>query len=551
MESTKCYGLFVGVNRYESEDIRPLAFASADVLAVRAKLAERCGLVYEDTVVLADDVEDGLVPTRRQILRAMNRFAGAPMGEGDTFLLVFAGHGFVTAGKTYLASSDSEIASEALLRETAISLESIGAFMAQIPAGQHVLILDACRDAPVKGTRSAGSGAMSGEMTRDIGTVMKAATSVSPEGTHAKAVLCSCWEGQVAHEYAQGGHGWFCYNFLAELDAAPSRELSLAELHGRIKNRMRETAWRLLPAAKDQFPHLLIEGDVPVLRSAASPTVIEPDIPTVQIPEVAEIHQYCAVCGASLKEDSFRCTRCGSICCSQCKDDRWRMCSKCARNIELRGKLRASGDQAYSPAARQPQFIRIPTGEFLMGRKRVIRTLPAFRILPKLVSCGEYAQFLEATSYDPEGRVKALLSERPDDHPVGAVTYQDALAYATWLKCELPTEEQWEKAARGKDGRPYPWGDVFDPTKCNVADSNRGKTVAVASIAAGCSPYGCYHMTGNVWEWTASWCDASRRERIVKGGSYLEDAKTCTCHYREGLDPQFSKPDLGFRCTKL
>ncbi len=166
------YGLFIGINRYESEDLRPLAFAAADVIAVREKLADRCGLRYENTVVLTDDVEAEFTPTRRQILRAMNRFAAAPMRETDLFIFVFAGHGFSCAGRTFLAAHDSEIASEALLRETAVSLETIRAFLGQIPTGQQVLILDACRNAPIKGTRSVGSQAMSGDMTRDIGTVI-------------------------------------------------------------------------------------------------------------------------------------------------------------------------------------------------------------------------------------------------------------------------------------------------------------------------------------------------------------------------------------------
>jgi len=262
------YGLFIGVNRYESEDIRPLAFASADVLAVRDKLAERFGLRYENTVVLADDVKDGLTPTRRQILRAMNRFAAAPMQNTDLFMFVFAGHGFSCAGRTFLAACDSEIASEALLRETAVSLETIRDFLGQIPAGQQVLILDACRDAPVKGTRSVGSQTMSGDMTRDIGAVIRPTRDSGMKNRRASAILCSCWEGQVAHEYAQSSHGWFCHNLLLELDGAAESDLPVSELHRRVKERMRESAWRLLPSAKDQSPHLLIEGDVPVLRHA-------------------------------------------------------------------------------------------------------------------------------------------------------------------------------------------------------------------------------------------------------------------------------------------
>jgi len=549
------YGLFIGVNRYESEDIRPLAFASADVLAVRDKLAERFGLKYENTEVLVDDVEGGLSPTRRQILRAMNRFAGAPMRETDLFLFVFAGHGFSCAGRTYLAARDSEIASEALLRETAVSLETIRDFLGHIPARQQVLILDACRDAPLKGIRSVGAQIMSGDMTRDIGAVIRPSCSAGARDVRASAVLCSCWEGQVAHEYAQAGHGWFCYNLLAELEEAVEKELSLSELHRRIKKRMRESAWRLLPAATNQVPHLLIEGDVPTLRLSTSVT-LKASQASSAAPAAAQIaRQYCSVCGSLLAEERFRCTRCGQVCCLACRDARWGFCAKCAETIRSRTKMSVSKPKAQS-RLKEPQkpvergFVTVPGGEFQMGRKREIKHLPEFQVALTAVTCAEYNEFLRETGYRPEGRVSELLARRPGNHPVGNVTYRDAEAYARWVGCVLPTEEQWEKAARGTDGRSYPWGDSFDLSRCNSADSGRGSTLPVNAMPDGQSPFGCYQMSGNVWEWTSSWYGAAHTQKVVRGGSYEESARLCTCYYREGIDPRYSRPDLGFRCAK-
>jgi hypothetical protein len=269
MSSGSIYGLFVGIDGYESEDISPLAFASADVLAIRDKLADKFSLDPEKAVILADGNPAGTLPTRREILRTMNRFTGAPMGPEDTFFLVFAGHGFVCSGKTFLAAADSEIGSEALLRETAVSLDSVREFMDAINAGQHIVILDACRNSPVKGTRSVGGSSMSGAMTRDIGAVIRPAPDGAQGITRTRAVMSSCWEGQVAHEYAPGGHGWFCHNLLAELDATRGDELSLSDLHRRVKERMRQSAWQLLPSASGQVPHLLVEGDVPTLTLRA------------------------------------------------------------------------------------------------------------------------------------------------------------------------------------------------------------------------------------------------------------------------------------------
>lgn len=256
------YGLFIGINRYESEGINPLSFAAVDVLAIKERFVKRFNLREQNAVVLVDDGR--VAPTRREILRAISRLSAAPMTQADTFVLVFAGHGFAFSGKTYLAATDSEVESEKLLRETAIPLESVRDFLADIAAGQQILILDACRNAPFKNRRSVGGNAMSEEMTRDMAAVIKMPVG-RPLGYRVSGILCSCWEGQVAHEYKDGRHGWFCHNLLAEIDSMEGEGISLAELHSRTKKRMAETAWQLLSAAKDQTPYLLFEGDVPVL----------------------------------------------------------------------------------------------------------------------------------------------------------------------------------------------------------------------------------------------------------------------------------------------
>lgn len=263
------YGLFIGINRYDSVDIPPLDFASADVQAIRQRLMERFGLEHDRAMIIGDDVPDSSRPTRIQILKAMDRFAAAPMGPEDTFFLVFAGHGFACSGKTYLAAADSEIGSEALLRETAVSLNSVSDFLANTKAGQHVVVLDACRNSPAGGTRSLGDRSMSKGMTRDVGAVIQPATVTESGITGAKAILCSCWEGQVAYEFPESGHGWFCHNLIAELDAISEPTLSLADLHTSVKTRMQQDAWRLLPRARDQTPHLVIDGDIPVLGGRA------------------------------------------------------------------------------------------------------------------------------------------------------------------------------------------------------------------------------------------------------------------------------------------
>ncbi len=190
----------------------------------------------------------------------------------------------------------------------------------------------------------------------------------------------------------------------------------------------------------------------------------------------------------------------------------------------------------------------------------------AFFIDEAEVSNSDFRRFLEATGHQPKHPERFLAhwpgGRMPDEireHPVVFVDLGDARAYARWARKRLPAEAEWHLAAQGTDGRAWPWGNELDPARCNPGGSG---TMPVRSLPEGRSPYGCYHMSGNVWEWTESFRDDGHtRFAIVRGGSWF-DAKgsiwyvrggprPCTHHAKllllwTGLDRSAT---IGFRCA--
>ncbi len=243
---------------------------------------------------------------------------------------------------------------------------------------------------------------------------------------------------------------------------------------------------------------------------------------------------------------------------------------------------------AASPAA-LPETAAIPAGAFIAGSDRAEReaayrldeaayghsitrerrwyedevnkgrqTTGAYHITRTPITNRQYARFIAATGHPapdvdratwrgyglihPYGRTRkfAWVAGRPppgrEDHPVVLVSHGDARAYAGWLarktgaRWRLPTEFEWEKAARGTDGRRFPWGDQFDPSSLNSHDLGPFETTAVASFKAGASPFGVLDAAGQVFEWTATPWPKGRKGGVVarftvKGGSW--DDKGC------------------------
>jgi formylglycine-generating enzyme required for sulfatase activity len=188
------------------------------------------------------------------------------------------------------------------------------------------------------------------------------------------------------------------------------------------------------------------------------------------------------------------------------------------RNREC-GLYRVPGQELPVPPSRDLHKI--------VGFEREVR-LASYAIDLTPVTNAQYAEFLKATGYRPRDTHNFLKHWRDDrvpvrleDHPVVYVDLEDARAYARWAGKRLPTEEEWQYAGRGDDGRGYPWGNEWQAGRCN--DGQSGGTTPVAAFPEGRSPFGCLDMCGNAWEWTESErSDGRTRFCILKGGSFYK-----------------------------
>jgi rhamnose transport system permease protein len=219
--------------------------------------------------------------------------------------------------------------------------------------------------------------------------------------------------------------------------------------------------------------------------------------------------------------------------------------------------------------------VEIPAGPFNMGATDGNQNetpvhavdLPAFLIDRFEVTNANFDAFTRATGYQTDLEKKGTGKNwrsyfTPDkaDHPVVKVTFADATAYCTWAGKRLPSEPEWEKAARGTDGRTFPWGNLWDASLANVRLTGLRGTAAVGSFPGGASPYGVQDMAGNVGEWTSSpfvaypgsaYQDPQYRQeaRITRGGGWFDDAKQVRTSARNGAVQSTANDDLGFRCA--
>jgi formylglycine-generating enzyme required for sulfatase activity len=556
------WALIVGINEYPNlppqrqlKAARPGAEAVARSLRQYGFERDRISQLYDANATRGDILGHIRGPLRRDA------------GPNDSILIYFAGHCQVdpqTRDVGWLPSDAVENDATSF-----ILLKDLQLLLAQIPARHLFLVVDSC-----VGDGLIGASKITGDPTvREV---------------YQKKSRWVLGGGVSAPQGESGKIGEFTQAFVSSLSENQLAYLTPLHLDQEMTKRLPPAANRTLRSG----PMLGVgddDGQFVLRMDGASLPSSEIRVPGKEDPRIArvrwEIEQIREMpLRQPLKEQAVASLQ------GQLEAVRKEM-EEQRRKLEqerLEAIKRRAEEEARVQAEKRPvtparpedltPMALVPAGEFSMGslqgnlderpQKRI--HLDAFYIDKLETTVGRYGKYLVATGDDPPDSWSQVDPTLDSDYPVVGVDWDQATRYCKWAGKRLPTEAEWEKAARGTDGRTYPWGSTGQPQQ--FANLGKGGTFGyskslakVGSYEGGRSPYEVYDMIGNVWEWTADWYDQKYYQtmpeknpkgpekgeaRVIRGGSWARTPLVSRVSARNRAAPSSQTTSLGFRCAK-
>ena len=587
------WALVIGINAYQRAP--RLNYAVADARSMAEALPE-LGFPRANIRTLLDG------DATKSRIEAVLYEDFAAMGSEDRLLVFFAGHGETAPIKGgeegYLLPVD---ANPLALARTAIPMDDLKRIGQRVRAKHVLFVMDACfsgfaltRDAtPARTTDEYLSAALREPVVQ---------------------VLTAGRKGERAIE--EGGHGLFTRRLLDGIRGLADPEgrglVTAAQLAAWIEPRVvRDSKGKMTP----QYGKLDGEGQFVFVRPAAVAARPPADPPRPRVAEEARPETGSLVVSAGqagvevwLGEQKLGETRPGRVLVvSDLPAGSYRVralktgyapwerevrlsgSDKVEVRIDLEARPAGTAVAALPPSLPVPagavarplggdraSMVFIPAGPFLMGageedarataaeRPQRTITLSRFWIDQYEVTNAQYRLFREATRHPASTVARDPRFNGPTQPGVG-VSWEDAAAYCRWAAKRLPTEAEWEKAARGTDGRRFPWGSALADAG-NPVHLGGSQTATVGSYASGASPYGVHDMAGNVWEWVQDWYDpgfyrkdtmltnprgpAVGGEKVLRGGSWWErDPAAARVTARHHQPPERTHNNVGFRCA--
>ncbi len=534
MSAGKKRALLVGVQEYEYKGIPNLKCTVNDVRGLSQELVESAGFDPVDITLMTSDMakDTEFYPTHSNVIFVFEELAKTIEPE-DTFLFYFTGHGFGYDGEDhFLATVNADARSRGALRSTALSLSQLQESMTAIRAGQIILILDACRNDPEAASKDFGDPGL----TSGFSSKMIEVASSLHRNYRRTVILKACQQRQKSWEWREKEYSVFTYFLMEGLRRADIRNgnsLTVNSLSDYVHSCLENWCEENRPGESNR--------QTPDFQQFGSPSIILtqkplPKKPDVQKPETISVNEPPTHIAKSPTGMSLPHT---------------------AMNKNDGGEM-----------------ILIPACEFEMGDDNQTDNQPhkvklsSYYIYKNLVTVGQYQKYCKLIGEKMPFAPDFNANWERKNHPIVNVTWEEARDYCKWATDGaggLPSEAQWERAARGIQRWKYPWGDEFDEKKLWFNKSVQVGTTEVGVY--GISPDGCTDMAGNVWQWCLDSYDAEfwasseakhenpvnlkiLESRALRGGSWLnDDAVYFRSSYRNVSNPSFRFYNYGFRCV--
>lgn len=521
----KRWALLIGIDTYDSKTVSSLRYSAADVSAFKAALTDpTVGGFDPDRVFLmtAGDTRE-YRPTYTNVLLRLKQLSELIRPE-DTFVFYFSGHGITREGNSFLLSVNADAGSLSPLMKSAIPLADVRRILSSIKAHQVLFILDTCRNDPATG-KGKQDNLLTEAFARDM--MFRREPAGMTEFSPITATLYACSVGERAYEWEEKGHSVFNYYLLeglkgkaADLDGGVTIN-SLAAYTQKHVNR-----WTQLNGRKQQTPWLVRDGAGKLVLAPAS---VESTVPKGMVLIPAGDFQM----GSNDSEAEAHEKPVHTVYIDAFYIDVYEV-----TNAQYKAFIDAN-----------PQW----------GKDQI----------PDDYTFGNYLSDWDGNNY-PSGRGK---------QPVIRVSWYAAMAYSQWAGKRLPTEAEWEKAARGGlVGQKYPWGDALDADKANYGKAWYGRRVPTTAVGS-YSPngYGLYDMAGNASEWCLDAYNADfykdspprnpiagvesiaeimanfmnlENPHVLRGGSWASAPNELRVAFRSGYYPLPTYDHIGFRCAK-
>ncbi len=556
------WALIIGIDQYR-HDVPKLETAVRDAQAVRDVLIERYGFRPERITTLLNGQA-----TREAIEDAFYAL-GQKARPTDSVFIYYAGHGQTDSEKVrgWWVPVDGKAKSPGTFISNARIRDEIAAMKAK-----HVyLVADSCF-----------SGTLFGK-ARDLPPIDDKFYSTL-YANKSRWGLTSGMNEPVA-DAGKEGHSIFAYFFLKYLKDNREPYLAPSDIYKAIarvisNNAEQQPVSQPLKNAGDedgQFVFRLASASGGPLPSAkpAMPSLSTPPVKDVDVSGYADLDAVARL--AEKREEAWGKVQSFAGKTTVSKDKRLAALDKFLADFAddnphvseaeaLKQQINAEMHVASLPTPSLPRqtgreitgkdgapMLLVPEGDFLYGANKQRQSLSAFYMDKYEVTTKLYAVFLQATGRVAPEKWNEVSQVSDGDRPVIGVDWHDADAYCRYYGKRLPTEQEWEKAARGTDGRKYPWGNE-EPTSrhANFGKCCDWKGYATLTVTgdheAGKSPYGIYDLAGNVWEWTSSDYDSSNK--VLRGGSWFNEASLMVSTYRLRYTPTTRNDIIGFRCAQ-